>query len=501
MKPVILGAGLAGLTTALALAPLPVVLVSPRKLGIGCSSAWAQGGIAASIGIGDNAALHAADTIKVGNGLNDENIVRQTTEDAAPIIQNLISQGVVFDRDAQGALHLGLEAAHQKRRIVHAKDSTGAAVMEALAAKTRATPSIEIIEGTVAVDLIADGQIRGVTLQRGAEQTTIATDQIVLATGGAAGLWRDTTNPHENWGGGLALAARAGAVLGDLEFMQFHPTALDSALDPMPLISEALRGEGALLVDETGACFTDALQPRDIVARAIYKHIADGHRVFLDARVLGAAFATHFPNIHEVCMKAGINPTTTPIPVRPAAHYHMGGVVTDAHGRTNITGLWACGEVARTGLHGANRLASNSLLEAASFGQRVARDLASSPPRVGARGRLRQGLIFFNKTAKRKWIPACAGMTKENIELEKKIRATMSDHVGVVRNHAGLERAIDILAPLAATSDRALVGLMIAQSALRRTESRGAHYRDDFPQISPHAEPSRYLLKEYAHAA
>ncbi len=485
MKPVILGAGLAGITTVLALAPLPVMLISPRKLGIGCSSAWAQGGIAASIGADDNAALHAADTIKAGNGLNDENIVRHTTEDAARIIQNLIGQGVMFDRDAQGALHLGLEAAHQKRRIVHAKDSTGAAVMQALIAKTRATPSIEIIEDATATDIIADGQIQAVRLQRGTEQTTIATNQIVLATGGAAGLWRDTTNPPENWGGGLALAARAGAALGDLEFMQFHPTALDTHLDPMPLISEALRGEGALLIDETNARFTDELQPRDIVARAIANHISNGHRVFLDARPLRDTLTAHFPHIHAVCMKAGIDPTTTPIPVRPAAHYHMGGVVTDAHGRTNITGLWACGEVASTGLHGANRLASNGLLEAACFGQRVAADISASSPAT------------TRTHPTRAFTPA----RMETSQQRALIHATLSNHVGVVRNKAGLERALDLLSPLATISDRALVGMMIAQSALQRAESRGAHYRDDFPHSLPDAEHSRYLLKEYADAA
>ncbi len=484
MKPVILGAGLAGLSSALALAPTPVVVVSPCVLGDGCSSAWAQGGIAAAVGADDKAELHAQDTLAAGNGLNDSDIVRQTTNDGAAIIERLTKQGVVFDRDAQGKLLLGLEAAHGKRRIVHAKDATGAAVMLALIKAARATPSIEIIEYARTVDLLVkDGAIAGVVLRKMGKEIVLQTSCVVLATGGAAALWRDTTNPHENWGGGLALAARAGATLGDLEFMQFHPTAIDIGRDPMPLASEALRGEGAVLINEKGETFTDVLQRRDIVTRAIWDQISKGHNVYLDARqALGASFADRFPTIYATCISARIDPATTPIPVRPAAHYHMGGVLTDAHGRTDVTGLWACGEVACTGFHGANRLASNSLLEAASFGDRVAVDIRNSE-------------ILDTQIS---GIPAIEPKpgTDSAPEQKSSIRATMSDDVGVIRDKAGLTRAVDLLSPLAEKSDMALVGLMIATSALRREESRGAHFRRDFPQTDAVGKRSRFRLSD-----
>jgi L-aspartate oxidase len=496
MKPVILGAGLAGLTVALALAPAPVILVSPRKLGEGCSSAWAQGGIAASVGEDDSAELHAQDTLAAGAGLNDIAIVAQTTDDAASIIEKLVIQGVPFDHDAQGALRLSLEAAHQKRRIVHAKDATGHAVMEVLIAAARTTPSIDIIENATAQNLLAAPEIQGVVLRRGDETITLPTTAVVLATGGAAALWRDTTNPHENWGSGLALAARAGASLGDLEFMQFHPTAIDIGRDPMPLASEALRGEGALLIDGQSRRFIDELQPRDIVARAIAQKISSGQRVFLDAsQAIGDKFAARFPNIYALCLSAGIDPATMPIPIRPAAHYHMGGVLTDAQGRTNVTGLWACGEVACTGLHGANRLASNSLLEAASFGWRVAEDIKNNSlyrrTPVSSVARPRDKSPSYALHTQRSWIPASVGMTERD-----NIRTLISTQVGVTRNKKGLEHALSCLSPLTAHSDMALVGGMIALSALRREESRGAHDRSDFPATLPTAQRSVMHLSD-----
>jgi L-aspartate oxidase len=326
--------------------------------------------------------------------------------------------------------------------------------------------------------LTADSSICGVVLRRGTEQTAFRTNAVVLASGGAAALWRDTTNPHENWGSGLALAARAGATLADLEFMQFHPTAIDIGRDPMPLASEALRGEGAVLVDETGTRFIHELQPRDIVARAIWQQIAKGRCVFLDARqALGDKFAARFPTIHALCASGGIDPATMPIPVRPAAHYHMGGVRTDARGRADVAGLWACGEVAATGLHGANRLASNSLLEAASFGQRVAGDIKGIAVTGAGFGPAR-------------YRDSRADGTQE------KIRSIMSENVGVTRDRAGLERAIAFLAPLTRRSDMALVASMIAEAALQREESRGAHCRTDFPQSSSVARHSEFRLAE-----
>jgi len=486
MKPVILGAGLAGVTVALALAPMPVLLVSPRKLGEGCSTAWAQGGIAAAVGLDDTPSLHALDTLAAGNHLNDEAIVRQVTQNAPHLIEKLAAQGLNFDREDDGNFRLGLEAAHQRRRIVHACDATGEAIMRTLSAAVRSTPSIEVIEDAMLRALSVEESITGVTLQRGDDQLTYPTHHVVLATGGAAALWRDTTNPHENWGAGLAVAARAGAALGDLEFIQFHPTAIDTGQDPMPLASEALRGEGATLIDDTGARFVDELQPRDIVARAIHRQIAHQHRVYLDARLLGARFASRFPTIYKACLASGIDPTQTPIPVKPAAHYHMGGVLTDARGRTDVSGLWACGEVACTGLHGANRLASNSLLEAMNFGQVVAEDIKDRPPSLS---RFIPPRLDHQHPA----LPPSAHAST--------IRAIMSDHVGVVRNREDLKRAIDLLSPLASHSDMALVGLMIAQSALRREESRGAHFRSDFPNsfTAPQRSRCRFAdLKEIA---
>jgi L-aspartate oxidase len=486
-KPIIIGAGLAGLSVALSLAPMPCLLVSPRKLGEGCSSTWAQGGIAAAVGVDDTAAFHAADTMAVGNGLNDAAIVNQVTVDGIAVISRLISRGVVFDCDTSGQFRLGLEAAHSKRRIVHAADATGHKVMNALVAAARATPSIEIIEGATAQDLIVRNGVEGIVIRQGDRAAAFRSNAVVLATGGAAALWRDTTNPHENWGGGLGLAARAGATLGDLEFMQFHPTAIDLGHDPMPLASEALRGEGAVLITENGERFTDELQARDVVTRAIWNQINNGHRVFLDARqALGRSFAVRFPTIHAVCASAHIDPATMLIPVRPAAHYHMGGILTDARGRADIDGLWACGEVACTGLHGANRLASNSLLEAASFGQRVAEDIL---------GVTIKGTGFGAAPQQRDDLPSP--------DVQHSIRVAMSEAAGVIRHHNGLERARHFLSPMAVGSNMALVALMIVISALEREESRGSHFRADFPDTLAQGIRSRFHLadKENSHAA
>lgn len=464
MKPVIIGAGLAGLTVALSLAPLPVILLSPKKLGDDCASAWAQGGIAAAIGSDDSATLHAEDTMAAGAGLCDAEVVKAVTDDGGKIIEFLLSKGVPFDDD-KGTLRLGLEAAHRRRRIVHAADQTGAAIVTALVKAVRATPSIDIIEDALAEQLpTQDGKISGVVMVRNGVASTLPTHQVVLATGGAGALWLETSNPLGSWGKGLSLAAQAGAVLGDLEFMQFHPTAIDIGRDPMPLASEALRGEGCTLINDDGERFVEELQPRDIVARAIWAQRSVGKKTFLDARkALGKNFAKRFPTVNTSCLSAGIDPATTPIPVSPAAHYHMGGVVTDLHGRTNIEGLWACGEMASTGLHGANRLASNSLLEAASFGLRVAEDIAG-----------KNQPSTMHQTSPVPKLPEAAHDAKI-------IRSIMSKYVGVLRHAEGLQKACAQLAELAPHSDMALVGLLIAYSALQREESRGSHRRTDWP--------------------
>ena len=478
--PIVIGGGLAGLMTALRLAPEKVILLAKTPLAEGAASAWAQGGIAAALGWDDEPALHAADTLAAGDGLADPAVAARIAAAAPAAIAELERRGVVFDKNADGRLALGLEAAHGRRRIVHVTgDGTGGAVMRAVVAAVRNTPSITVIEGLEARRLlIADGAIAGVFAAGAGRARLFASRRVILATGGLGGLFSHTTNPLGAIGQGIALAARAGAALVDMEFVQFHPTALDVGLDPMPLVSEAVRGEGAILIDETGARFMSRpgkegsraeLELRDVVARAVARHLAGGHRVFLDARqTLGAHFAAHFPGIAARCRACGIDPATAPIPVRPAAHYHMGGIAVDAAGRSTIDGLWACGEAAATGLHGANRLASNSLLEAVVCAGFVAESVAGT-----AAGRL----------------PALRPVVLPAAPDAGPIRTFLDVTLGVVRDRAGLEAAIARLEPLAsgdgATADPALVALLIATAALHREESRGGHWRSDFPQAAP----------------
>ncbi|MBX3501530.1 MAG: L-aspartate oxidase [Alphaproteobacteria bacterium] len=475
-QPVIIGDGLAGLMTALLLAPQPVVLLARAALGDGAASQLSQGGIAAALGDDDRASLHAADTCAAGDGLTDPMVAARIATAGPAAIARLVDLGVAFDRDATGRLALGLEAAHSRRRIVHAAgDGTGAAIMRALIDAVRRTPSIAVVEAMQARRLLVDEQgTSGVLAAGGSGACVLPTRMVVLATGGLGGLFRHTTNPLGAIGHGVALAARAGATVADMEFVQFHPTALDVGRDPMPLVSEAVRGEGAVLVDETGYRFLEGkgraeLEPRDVVARGVAAHLAAGHRVFLDAReALGARFAQRFPAITALCRESGIDPVTQPIPVRPAAHYQMGGIAVDDDGRATVDGLWACGEVAATGLHGANRLASNSLLEAVVTAQRAARSVSGT---MTARATTPQPAM----------LPPAPDPTD--------VRATISEALGVVRERAGIERAMERLQPLAfgatAAADPALVGLLIATAALARTESRGGHWRRDFPRTSP----------------
>nr|WP_278116376.1 L-aspartate oxidase [Mesorhizobium sp. WSM4875]WIE94771.1 L-aspartate oxidase [Mesorhizobium sp. WSM4875] len=483
--PVIVGAGLAGLLTALHLAPQPVVLLSRTALGTETSSVLAQGGLAASLGADDHHELHLTDTLAAGDGLCNEAMARRVVEAVPQAIAHLIRLGAPFDCNSDSSLRLGLEAAHSRRRIVHAAgDGTGRELLSVLIAMARRTPSITILENMDALRLIVvEGGIVGLLAIGPTGVVSLPTRRIVLATGGVGGLFRDTTNPLSSFGHGLALAACAGAELADLEFIQFHPTALDCSRRPMPLISEAVRGEGAVLVDEHGRRFLAdtpgaELAPRDVVARAIWNQLAAGRRVFLDARQsLGHKFAKRFPAITSACREAGVDPAVAPIPVRPAAHYHMGGVAVDAEGRSSVAGLWACGEVACTGLHGANRLASNSLAETVATAAWVAGSVAGT-------------------SAGWQW-PRLPSIVPPRPD-PSSIRRLTSKALGIVRTGQALREAARALLRIAvsdkAASDPALVALLIATAALRREESRGSHYRSDFTGRNAVPLPSRLTL-------
>jgi L-aspartate oxidase len=501
---VIVGAGLAGLFTALKLAPLPVTVLAAAPLGQGSSTGWAQGGVAAAVGSNDKAASHASDTIAAGAGIVDADVANFVAAEGPARIADLVAYGVPFDREADGTFALSQEAAHSRRRVVHVSgDRTGAAILDALIAKVRMTPSIRVLEGYEADDLIVvDGRVEGVRLVHtgtaGKEvYEYFPACAVVLATGGVGGLYAVTTNPAYARGESIAMAARAGAMIADAEFVQFHPTAIDVGLDPAPLATEALRGEGATLVNASGERFMMKLDPRaelaprDVVARAVFTEVAAGRGAFLDCRAaVGDRFATAFPTVFALCQKAGIDPSRELIPVAPAAHYHMGGIATDARGRSSVPGLWAVGEVASTGLHGANRLASNSLLEAVVFPARAAEDIRALDRERGRRQRVE--------------LQRVAGSTADHGPSRKgavaRLRRTMSQHVGVVRDAAGLKKAISILRDIErrAGNDRVLANMalaarFIATGALLREESRGAQARSDHPQTDPQLAARTFL--------
>jgi L-aspartate oxidase len=489
---VIIGAGAAGLFAALTLAPRRVVVLSEKPLGGICASCWAQGGIAAAVDKNDTAQSHAADTIKAAAGTADAEVVRVLTAAAPEYIKILESYGVAFEYDSDGNFKLSREACHGRRRVLKAAagDGFGAELMRALVEAVRNTPSIRFIDGVSAERLIVrNNAVQGVLARQLSDDAPIvfAANAVLLATGGIGGIYAATTNPLHAVGRGVAMAALAGAVLSDLEFVQFHPTALDIGEDPAPLATEALRGEGAYLLNSRGERFMqDAhemaeLAPRDAVSRSLFTQMQKGQKIYLDCRHIDVS---HFPALISACARAKINPQTDLIPVMPAVHYHMGGISTDLNGQSSIKGLWAAGETAATGLHGANRLASNSLMEAVVMGARAAHDM-------------KQASEQYLLTAPFIDMQSLPHLPVQDMAQERDtLRHIMSDLVGVVRDAEGLKKAVRELAEIehlaehtdAKTADMALIARLIAASALQRTESRGGHCRSDYPQSAKNWE-------------
>jgi L-aspartate oxidase len=452
----VVGAGAAGLYTALCAArrDARVTLISATPLA-GSSSYWAQGGLAAAMSEQDSPELHLADTIAAGRGTVRESAARVLCDEAARAVQDLAGLGVRFDADREGRLALGLEGGHSVRRVVHAGGAaTGRRLIRQLSALVAEDPRIEVLEGRrVTQVLAADGRCFGIRLADGETLISAAT---VLATGGAAALWARTTYPVGATGGGLLLAFEAGAMLADLELMQFHPTAVvaENGADGF-LVTEAVRGEGARLLDVSGERFVDELAPRDEVARAVQHQmlLTGADSVDLDMRDVDPAL---FPNVVAALRRAGIDPERDPVPVAPAAHYMMGGIATDLDGRASLAGLYAVGECSCTGLHGANRLASNSLTECFVFGARAAAAALGEPDPGG-----------------RPEIPIGAGRPPQ---LSAESRAALWRDAGLERDGDGLRALSEDPHPLVR---------LIARSALARTESRGAHQRRDFPSLDP----------------
>jgi L-aspartate oxidase len=485
-RAIVVGGGLAGLSAALELGDC--TLVTGAAIGTG-ASAWAQGGIAAALGPDDDPAAHAHDTVAVAGGLGDTEVARTVTAAAMDRIDWLARLGIRFDRDTDGYL-LGREAGHGAHRIVHAAgDATGAQVMAGLTRAVAARPDITVLDRTRALDLHHDhGRVTGLTVVRDGRGELLTTDTLVLATGGFGHLFARTTNPTSAIGDGLAMALRAGVRVRDPEFVQFHPTALDVDQDPLPLVTEALRGAGAVLRDGDGHRFMTAihpdaeLAPRDVVARACFAAARRGP-VVLDATPIGGDLGSRFPTVTASARRAGLDPHA-PLPVTPAQHYTMGGIATDIDGRTSLPGLYACGEVAGTGLHGANRLASNSLLEAMVLGARVAAAIRSDDARTADL-----------TAARRPHRPVTDEPTgDDDAEALAALRRLLWTRAGPERDDGGLRTGLHELASLGPRlrqgpdgRNAALIAEVVLEAALARTESRGAHHRTDHP----HADPSR----------
>jgi L-aspartate oxidase len=492
----VVGTGVAGLHAAWRLAEHGEVLLLTKRTLFDSATAYAQGGIAAALGAGDSPGLHRADTLAAGAALCDADAVQVLVEEGPERVRELHAAGAGFDLTDAGRFKLGREAAHSRRRIVHAQgDRTGAEVARTLIERVAETPNIRVLEHARVLDLTCEEDAAGVRRCTGVRASVagqaveIVADATVLATGGCGQVYRYTTNPQVATGDGFAIAWRAGVRLSDMEFVQFHPTALDTPENPLALVSEAVRGEGAVLLNARGERFMPKrhrlaeLAPRDIVAREIFREQLATGKVWLDARRLGrrgetpVPFGERFPGITALCQARGIDPNEEPIPVTPAAHYMMGGIVTDLAGRSSLDRLYACGEVARTGVHGANRLASNSLLEGLVFAERVARDAIAQTPLPAVPRR------------RSHWeVPPLADRGAAQVAADA-IRSTMWQFAGIDRSARGLQQG---LARLAAIGERLTPGMteernllqtarLVAESALLRTESRGGHFRSDFP--------------------
>lgn len=475
----VVGAGSAGLYAALTAARegAATVLVSQAALAT-TASYWAQGGIAAALGADDSAQLHQADTLAAGRSLGRVSAVRVLVESSAAAVDDLLKLGVVFDRDENGELALGLEGGHTRRRVVHAGGSaTGRRITRQLSAKVAEHPLITVVEHASAKSLIVEnGRCVGVKVETAGAELTIPARAIVLATGGSAALWARSTNPPAAVGSGLTMAHAAGAALADLEFLQFHPTALLSpSRNQGFLITEAIRGEGAKLVDETGERFVDELAPRDEVAAAVERRITGRDsgtpsKVFLDMREIDPLL---FPNVYAKIEEAGIDPRKDLVPIAPAAHYSMGGIVTDLNAHSTLPGLLAVGECACTGLHGANRLASNSLAECMVYGRRAALS-ALNEPAVG--DALRDRVIAGELPAIDHAIDPDPAATRE----------LLWENAGIERTAEGLKRLSESTNPLVR---------LIGANSLARRETRGAHHRSDFPATDPQLDMQHFVTR------
>jgi L-aspartate oxidase len=473
----IIGSGIAGLRAAVDLAHHGSVTILTKADPTESNTGYAQGGIAAAIGVDDAPEEHFADTIAAGDRLCDEDAVRVLVDDGVTYVRELIEWGAAFDRDAAGQLALGREGAHRRRRVLHARDATGREIGRLLWSRVSTEPRVRVLNHMRAFELIeTSGACAGARYLDGDRTASLEARAVLLATGGAGHVFSDTTNPAIATGDGIAMAWRAGARVADLEFVQFHPTALALPGAPRFLLSEALRGEGAWLINADGERFmtryerAGELASRDLVSRAIVREAArTGSPVLLSLQHLDPDWVhQRFPTIAAACESVGLDLARDPIPVGPAAHYVMGGVETDLWGRSTLPGLYAAGEVACTGVHGANRLASNSLLEGLVFGARAAQAM-SQPPVAGRMAHVRvvSGAVRAGQSSEPPSEPA--------------VRDLMWNAVGLIRHGDTLTPAVDRLAAWGRQSDLALVGYLIAKAALRREESRGGHFRADFP--------------------